>query len=69
MYIDERKDLFRNSGNRSNPYRILLILLMIVALVAFLRGYTCGEVWPPFVPAPTPTRTVNSVITEGQTHF
>lgn len=69
MYIDERKDLFRNSGNRSNPYRIMLILLMIVVLVAFLRGYTRGEVWPPFVPTPTPTRTVNSFITEGQTHF
>ena len=69
MYIDERKDLFRNSGNRSNPYRIMLILLVIVVLVAILRDYASGEIWPPFVPTPTPTRTVNSFITEGETHF
>ena len=69
MYIDERKDLFRNSGNRSNPYRIMLILLVIVVLVAVLRDYASGEIWPPFVPTPTPTRTVNSFITEGETHF
>lgn len=69
MYIDERKDLFRNSGNRSNPYRIMLILLIIVVLVAVLRSYASGEIWPPFVPTPTPTRTINSFITEGQTHF
>ena len=69
MYIDERKDLFRNSGNRSNPYRIMLILLVIVVLVAVLRDYASGEIWPPFVPTPTPTRTVNSFLTEGETHF
>ena len=69
MYIDERKDLFRNSGNRSNPYRIMLILLVIVVLVAVLRDYASGEIWPPFIPTPTPTRTVNSFITEGETHF
>ena len=44
MYIDERKDLFRNSGNRSNPYRIMLILLVIVVLVAVaLVMYELGE--------------------------
>lgn len=69
MYIDERKDLFRSSGNRSNPYRIMLILLVIAVLVAVLRSYASGEIWPPFVPTPTPTRTVNSFITEGETHF
>ena len=53
MYIDERKDLFRNSGNRSNPYRIMLILLVIVVLVAVLRDYASGEIWPPFAPSIT----------------
>ena len=69
MYIDERKNLFRNSGNGSNPYRIMLILLVIVVLVAVLRDYASGEIWPPFVPTPTPTRTVNSFLIEGETHF
>jgi len=69
MYINERKDLFRHSGKNSNPYRIMLILLVIVVLLAFLREYVSGKIWPPFVPTPTPTRSVNSFITEGETHF
>jgi len=28
-----------------------------------------GKFWPPFVPTPTPTRTVNSYVVEGSTHF
>ena len=69
MHIEERKDLFRKSGSRSNPYRIMALLVIIVGLVAVLRGYAQGEIWPPLVPTPTPTRTVNSFVIEAETHF
>ena len=69
MYIDERKNLFRNPRGSSNPYFIMAILLVVVALIAVVRAFAQGEIWPPFIPTPTPTRTVNSFITEGETHF
>lgn len=69
MYIDERKNLFRNPRGSSNPYFIMAILLVVVTLVAVVRAFAQGEIWPPFIPTPTPTRTVNSFVIEGDTHF
>jgi len=68
MYIDERKNLFRNPRGSSNPYFMMVILLLVVVLVAVVRGFAQGEIWPPFIPTPTPTRTVNSFVIEGDTH-
>lgn len=69
MYIEERKNLFRNPRRNSSPYRIMAILLVIVAVIAVMRDYASGEIWPPFIPTPTPTRSVNSFVVEGDTHF
>ena len=69
MYIDERKNLFRNPRGSSNPYFLMAILLVVVTLVAVVRAFAQGEIWPPFIPTPTPTRTVNSFVIEGDTHF
>ncbi|MGI6250662.1 MAG: tetratricopeptide repeat protein [Anaerolineaceae bacterium] len=69
MYIHERKDLFRKSSNHSNPYRIMLLLLVIAGLVAVVRSYARGEIYPPLIPTPTPTRTVNSYKVEAETLF
>ena len=69
MYIDERKNLFRSPRGSSNAYFIMAILLVVVALIAVVRAFAQGEIWPPFIPTPTPTRTVNSFVIEGDTHF
>ncbi|MFZ3150443.1 MAG: tetratricopeptide repeat protein [Anaerolineaceae bacterium] len=69
MYIKERKNLFHDPKGHSNPYRVMLLLLIIVMLIAVLRGYAQGSIWPPLIPTPTPTRTVNSYVVEGSTHF
>ncbi len=69
MYINERKNLFRHPRGSSNPYIIMAILLVMVVLVAVVRSFAQGEIWPPFIPTPTPTRTVNSFVIEGDTHF
>ena len=69
MYIKERKNLFHKPRPGSNPYLVMFILLLVVIFVAIMRDYASGKIWPPFVPTPTPTRTVNSFLTEGDTHF
>lgn len=69
MYINERKNLFRHPRGSSSPYIIMAILLVMVVLVAIVRSFAQGEIWPPFIPTPTPTRTVNSFVIEGDTHF
>ena len=69
MYIDERKNLFRQPRGTSNPYFIMGILLIVVVLIAVVRAFAQGEIWPPFIPTPTPTRTINSFVIEGDTHF
>jgi tetratricopeptide (TPR) repeat protein len=69
MYINERKNLFHKPNRASNPYLIMLILLCVVIVAAVMRDYASGKIWPPFIPTPTPTRTVNSFLVEGDTHF
>ncbi|MEA4812188.1 MAG: tetratricopeptide repeat protein [Anaerolineaceae bacterium] len=69
MYINERKNLFRSPKRASNPYRVMLLILAIVGVFAVIRAYSQGEIWPPFIPTPTPTRTFNSYMIEGNTHF
>ena len=69
MYIHERKNLFRNPRGTSNPYFVMGILLIVVILIAVVRAFAQGEIWPPFIPTPTPTRTINSYVIEGDTHF
>ena len=69
MYINERKNLFRSPRGTSSPYFVMAILLVVVVLFAVVRAFAQGEIWPPFVPTPTPTRTVNSFVIEGDTHF
>lgn len=69
MYIQERKNLFHNPRKQSSPYRVMILLVIIVLLISVLRSYARGEIWPPLVPTPTPTRTVNSFVIEGSMHF
>ncbi len=69
MYINERKNLFHKPNRASNPYLIMLILICVVIVAAVMRDYASGKIWPPFIPTPTPTRTVNSFLVEGDTHF
>jgi len=49
------------------------MVLVLVALIVFfgtvLSGIAKGDVQPLFMPTPTPTRTTNSFVIEGQTHF
>jgi tetratricopeptide (TPR) repeat protein len=64
-----REPTFRKSTPRSNPYRVLLWILLIVLGLVTVRSLNTGEIRPLFLPTPTPTRTSNSYSLEGETHF
>jgi len=44
-------------------------LVLIVFFMTLLMGMARGEVQPLFMPTPTPTRSTNSFVVEGETHF
>lgn len=64
-----RKYIFHRERATNNPYRILIMVGVILACLALLRGYGSGSVQEAFRPTPTPTRTTDSYSVEGQTHF
>ncbi len=64
-----KRTIFRKSQPRSNPFRIFLLLLLILAGAFLLRGYSTGAVKPLMAVTPTPTRIQDSYALEGETHF
>jgi tetratricopeptide (TPR) repeat protein len=53
----------------SNPYRILLLVGLILAAIGLLLMVNRGQIQSPFLPTPTPTRSPNSYILEAQAYF
>ncbi|MFZ2097131.1 MAG: tetratricopeptide repeat protein [Anaerolineales bacterium] len=56
-------------GNRSNPYRVLLLVLLIMGGAWLVLSLNRGEVQSPFNPTPTPTRSPQSYIMAAQAYF
>lgn len=69
MYIQGKEPTFRRTNPKSNIYRVLVLIVLIVFFGAVLAGFANGEVEPLFMPTPTPTRTTHSFVVEGETHF
>ena len=70
MYIPEKKPLFRKPSHESNPYRIAVLLgILLVMFVGTAQSQYRGQWTPLFLPTTTPTRTVNSFADEGETYF
>lgn len=68
--LNGKKPHFRPVKGRSNPYRILLwISLIIGGTWLFTKVQIEREIDPLFMPTPTPTRTANSYIIEGESQF
>jgi tetratricopeptide (TPR) repeat protein len=64
----ERLRLGDDKG-RSNPWRMLVYLVLIVVGIVLLRMVNSGQVQPPFLPTPGPTRTAGSYAEEAEIHF
>jgi tetratricopeptide (TPR) repeat protein len=69
MYIPEKKPLFRKPPRESNPYRIAVMLGILMMMLLVLRNLNSGKMTPLFLPTATPTRTVDSFAQEGETYF
>ena len=67
--LTERRDLFRDARPRSNPYRVLAWLGLLIGAVAIFLQIRTGAIKPLFLPTPTPTRTSNSYSMEAQAYF
>jgi tetratricopeptide (TPR) repeat protein len=54
---------------RSNPYRILLFVVLILAGIWLIIQFNRGQVTTPFNSTPTPTRSVESYALQAQVYF
>jgi tetratricopeptide (TPR) repeat protein len=67
-----KKPTFAKSGPKSNPYRVLLWGVLIVAVIWLVTQVGIGPDYrfqPAFMPTPTPTRTADSYLLEADAHF
>ena len=64
----ERLRLDRN-GKHSNPWRMLIYIILIAGGVLLLQLEKSGQVQPLFLPDPGPTRSARSYAEEGEIHF
>jgi len=64
----ERLRLGRN-GKHSNPWRMLIYIILIAGGVLLLQLEKSGQVQPLFLPDPGPTRSARSYAEEGEIHF
>src|SRR5512136_533980 len=55
--------------SRSNPYRIVLLLFLIMGGIWLLVSLNRGQVQSPFNPTPTPTRSPESYIMAAEAYF
>ncbi len=69
MYLNGKDPTFHTARKKANPYRIMVLLVLIVFFFTILSGIAKGQVKPLFLPTPTPTRTTDSFVVEGNTHF
>jgi tetratricopeptide (TPR) repeat protein len=60
---------FRPQKRSINPYRVIILLALIMGGIWILMGIDRGDVQPLFQPTPTPTRTSNSYVLEGEAQF
>jgi tetratricopeptide (TPR) repeat protein len=69
MYLVDKRPSFRPSKPTSDPYRILLWIVILLGCIFLLRAVNSGDIQPLFSPTLTPTRNAKSYALEGETHF
>jgi len=64
-----RRYIFLRQKQRNDPYRVLILLALLLAALFVLREFRSGAIEPPFQATPTPTRSVVSFEQEAETYF
>jgi len=60
---------FREAKHKSNPYRLLLYIALLLAAVWLLLQTGRGQITSPFAPTPTPTRSAQSYLLQAEAYF
>jgi len=60
---------FRQAKSSTNPYRLLLLVFLLLGAVWLLLQVNRGQVSSPFLPTPTPTRAAQSYILQAEAYF
>jgi tetratricopeptide (TPR) repeat protein len=68
MKVNRRRRLFYQHRT-SNLYRLFILVILILAGIWFTTRLSTGSIRNPFDPTPTSTRTINSLVLEGETQF
>jgi tetratricopeptide (TPR) repeat protein len=68
MYLSGSKWKMRKKRRRSNPWRVLLFLILIGILI-YVERVVVPSVPPPFIPQPTETQSPVAFVAEAQTLF
>jgi len=68
MKVKRRPTLFYQRRT-SNVYTIFILVMLILAGIWFVTRLWTGTIRSPFDPTPTSTRTINSLVLEGETQF
>jgi len=69
MYLKGSKwNMLRKRGRRSNPWRVILFLILIGAAM-YVNQVVVPATHPLFVPTPEPTRSPESFVNEAVAHF
>ena len=69
MRVPTERNIFSQTGPRSNPYRMLLWGGLIFAGISILLGLSRGTIEPLFAPTPTSTRSANSFNLEAKANY
>lgn len=69
MNLTGKYPAFRKNKPQFHPYRILVLLGLLIVGVFALRGIETNQIQSPFLPTPVPTRTANSFSMEAETQF
>jgi tetratricopeptide (TPR) repeat protein len=69
MHLTGEKLPLTPSGKRSNPWRMLVYLVLIVGGIFITRMVEAGKVKPLLSPTPFPTRSAHSYTDEGNAYF
>lgn len=69
MNLTGKHIAFRKNRRNPHPYRILVLLGLLIIGTFVLRGIESSEIQSPFLPTPIPTRTANSFAMEAETQF
>ncbi len=68
MYLSGSKWKMRKKRRRSNPWRVLLLIVLIGILI-YVERVVVPSVPPPFIPEPTATQSPVAFVTEAETLF